>query len=132
MDEIQKIVWERVQAMNRMWTVENNPDELMNYFHKDMVAITPNDHQRREGASACVAGWKSFCKAARIHSFREIDPKIQLYGNCKFAVVTYYYDMSFEMDGQNMNLLGRDMFVLVHEEGKWWIVADQFSEYPKL
>jgi len=40
--------------------------------------------------------------------------------------------MSFEIDGQKMNLLGRDMFVLVHEEGKWWIVADQFSEYPKL
>jgi len=65
MDEIQKIVWETVRAMNRLWTVENNPDELLNYFHKDMVAITPNDHKLREGASACVARVEVFLRGCK-------------------------------------------------------------------
>lgn len=42
--KVKETVWETVQALNRLWTVENNPDELRNYFHKDMVAITPTDH----------------------------------------------------------------------------------------
>jgi hypothetical protein len=25
---------------------------------------------------------------------------------------------------------GRDMLVLVREDGRWWVVADQFSPYP--
>lgn len=47
-----------------------------------------------------------------------------------FAIVTYYFDMSFQMNGQTINMKGRDMFSLVKENNKWWIVADQFSQYP--
>jgi hypothetical protein len=45
-------------------------------------------------------------------------------------VVTYYFDMSFNMGGQTINLGGRDMFVFVKEGEKWLAVADQFSAYP--
>jgi hypothetical protein len=63
--------------------------------------------------------------------WKEIDPKVQVYGNGKFAVVTYYFDMSFDMVGQTIKMGGRDMFALVNEDGKWWVVADQFSPYPQ-
>lgn len=29
------------------------------------------------------------------------------------------------------NVSGRDIYVLVHENGRWLAVADQFSEFPK-
>jgi ketosteroid isomerase-like protein len=61
--------------------------------------------------------------------WEEIDPKIEIHGNT--AVVTYYFDMSFEMGGQTIKMGGRDMFVFVKEGGKWWAVADQFSPYPQ-
>jgi len=51
-----------------------------------MVAITPTDKLRREGKEACVAGWKEFAQNAKIHYWKEIDPKIHVYGNA--AVVT--------------------------------------------
>jgi len=35
------------------------------------------------------------------------------------------------MGGKILNLDGRDMFVFVKENGKWWAVANQFSPYPQ-
>ncbi len=129
--KIKEQVWQTVQAMNRAWAVENRVDDLQNYFHKNMVAITPTDRERLEGREACVAAWKAFVKAAKIHYWKEIDPKIHLYGNGKSAVATYYFDMSFEMGGQTIRMGGRDMFTLVNEDERWWVVADQFSPYPQ-
>ena len=67
---------------------------------------------------------------AEIRSWKEIDPKIQLYADDRVAIVTYYYEMDCIMGGQQMHLTGRDMLTLVNENGKWWLVADQFSGYP--
>jgi len=61
---------------------------------------------------------KSSAKSSKINSWEEISPKIQPYGDGKFAVVTYYFDMSFDLGGQTINMKGRDMFSLVNENGK--------------
>jgi hypothetical protein len=128
--KIKKDVWAAVQALNRLWTEEGRADELVKYFHEKMVAITPTDRLRRDGGTACVAGWKEFTDAAKIHYWKEIDPKIELFGDGAFAVVTYYFDMSFDMGGLAITMGGRDMMSLVNENGRWWVVADQFSPYP--
>ncbi|MBF0591636.1 MAG: DUF4440 domain-containing protein [Nitrospirae bacterium] len=127
---IKEEVWTTIQTLNRLWTIENRPDELTQYFHKNMVAISATDRLRLEGREACVAAWKKFTQAAKIHYWKETDPQIELFGNNTFAIVTYYFDMSFEMGGQTIKTGGRDMFALVNEDGKWWAVADQFSPYP--
>lgn len=93
-----------------------------------MVAITATDRERLLGRDACIAGWKGFAESTTIHHWREIDPLIQVHGNC--AVVTYYFDMAFDMGGRRIELGGRDMFFMVLENGRWWAVADQFSPYP--
>ena len=128
--KIKQEVWKTIQELNRAWAVDGNPDKLKNYFHKDMVAITPTDRNRVEGRDACIAGWKKFVESTKIHYWKEKDPKVQIYGKGKFAIVTYYWDMSYEMNGQTVKTAGRDMFSLVKEKGKWWVVADQFSIFP--
>jgi ketosteroid isomerase-like protein len=120
-------VWNTVRALNDAWT-RGDANELVNYFHDNMVAITATDRERLVGRRACVAGWKAFAQAAKIHRWKELDPQIELYGNT--AVVTYYFDMSFDMGGRTVDLGGRDMFVFVKENGRWLAVADQFSPYP--
>jgi hypothetical protein len=129
--KIKEEVWAAVQALNRLWTVEDKADDLVRYFHEHMVAISPTDRRRLEGREACVAGWKKFARMARVHYLKETDPRIDLYGNGELAIVTYYYDMSFEIGGQTIKTGGRDMFTMVKEEGRWWVVADQFSPYPR-
>ncbi|MBI2411255.1 MAG: nuclear transport factor 2 family protein [Candidatus Kerfeldbacteria bacterium] len=130
MNPIQQEIWQTIQAMNKAWTIDNTPEQLNNYFHERMVAISATDRERHEGRAACVAAWTGFTRSAKIHYFKELDPKIEVYGNNQFAVVTYYFDMSFEMHGRTITMQGRDMFAVVKEDGKWWIVADQYSAYP--
>ena len=126
-DPVKKEIWATVRAMNDAWT-KGNPDDLAKFFHRDMVAITATDRNRFDGGVACIAAWKGFCNAARIHRWEEVNPVIHVYGNS--AVVAYNFDMSFDMGGQTINMGGRDMFFFVKENGSWWAVADQFSSYP--
>ncbi len=126
---IKQEIWDTLLSLNDCWTTpDGNPEDLKDYFHKDIVAITPTDTKRLEGRDACVAGWVGFVKAATIHRWDELEPKIDVFGNA--AVVTYYFDMSFTMGGQRVDLKGRDMFFFVKESGRWWVVADQFSSNP--
>lgn len=126
-DPVKQEIWSTVRAMNDAWT-KGNPDDLSKFFHQNMVAITATDRNRLDGGAACIAAWKRFCDAARIHRWEEIDPTIEVYGSS--AVVAYYFDMSFDMGGQTINMGGRDMFFFVKEGERWWAVADQFSPYP--
>ena len=123
----QREIWAVVRALNEAWT-RGDPAALTDYFHPGMVAITPMDRLRREGAAACIAGWQGFAKAARIDRWEESDPLIRVYGDA--AVVSYYYAIDFEMGGKRYKEGGRDLFFLVRENGCWWAVADQFSSFP--
>lgn len=121
-------VWDVVESLNRLWTVDNDPDRLLEYFHPKMVAITPVDRLRRFGQAECVAGWREFTESCRILWWKEKDPVVALFGDC--AVVTYYFEMEYETGGRATRSDGRDMMTLVREEDRWWVVADQFSPYP--
>ena len=126
-ESVKQEVWNTLRELNDSWT-KGDGTGLVNYFHKDMVAITPTKRERLMGRDACVADWMGFAKAAKIHYWKEIDPQITLFGNT--AIVTYYFDMRFDMGGQPTQMGGRDMFVFVQENDKWVAVADQFSPYP--
>jgi len=126
-DPVKQEIWTTLRAINDAW-IKGNPDGLAQYFHRDMLAITPTDRLRREGAAECIAGWKGFAQMARIHRWEEIDPVIHVYGDA--AVVAYYFDMTCDMGGGPVDLSGRDMFFFAKENGRWWVVADQFSSYP--
>lgn len=116
-----------VKALNETWT-KGDGSALRDYFHPDMVAITATDHDILRGREACLASWQSFAGAAKVRCWKEVEPDVRLHGNT--AVVTYVYDMAFDMDGETIELGGRDMFVLVKEAGRWWAIADQFSPFP--
>jgi hypothetical protein len=127
---IKQEIWQTITDMNRLWTEDGKPEELVNYFHKDMVAIAPTVRDRLFGREACVAGWKSFCDVAQTHSWETLNPVIQVYGNGEFAVVSYDFAMDFTMGGQHVHMNGRDLYALVMENGRWWVVSDQFSPRP--
>ena len=126
-DPVHQEVWATLRAVNDAWT-QGHPDDLADYFHARMIAVTPVDRLRRDGAAACVAGWKNFADAARIYRWQEFDPLIRVYGDA--AVASYYYEIDFAMGGKRAVQSGRDLFFLVREQGRWQIVADQFSPYP--
>ncbi len=122
--------WQTVQELNRAWTSEGHPELLREYFHPRMVVIDPVKRERTEGGAAAVADWTAFTEAARIRWFRERDPKVEVYGGGRFAVVTYYYEMAYDMGGRAIETSGRDLMALVKEGDRWWVVADHFSPDP--
>lgn len=127
-DPIEQEIWATVRAMNDAWT-RDDASRLVDYFHPMMVAVTPTDRHRLEGGPTCIAAWKGFSEASRIHRWEEVDPIIHVHGDA--AVVAYDYAMSYEMAGATVDTGGRDMLFLVKDGGRWWVVADQFSPYPK-
>jgi iron(II)-dependent oxidoreductase len=128
MSSVENEIWQTVEAANRCWT-EGDPQDLKDYFHTDMVAITPADKERLAGQDRCVAAWAGYADAVKILRWKTTDPDIRVFGTT--AVVTYYYELEAEMDGEMVRPRGRDMMTLVKEAGRWWIVADQFSPDPK-
>ena len=127
LDNVQQQVWKTVQDLNDCWT-KGDGSNLVRYFHPRMVAIVPTSRERLVGRDACVAGWVGFAKLATILSWKGIDPQIELFGDT--AVVTYYFDIHFEMNGRTIHMSGRDMFTFVKENDRWWAVADQYSPNP--
>lgn len=122
-------VLEFVKVLNETWTKDGgNVERLKDYFHPSMVAITPTDREILEGRDACFESWQRFVQTTKIHRWEELRPSVRLFGNT--AVVTYYFDMSFDSNGDTINLGGRDMYVFIRENGRWWAVADHFSPYP--
>lgn len=121
-------VWRTIQALNHAWT-SGRVDELEAYFHEDMVAVTPTERERLEGREACIAAWRRFVETATIRRWRELEPKVRLFGDA--AIVSYYYELECDLHGQRTTLAGRDLFFMVKEEGRWLAVADQFSGYPQ-
>ena len=119
-------VWKFVRALNDSWT-KGKGERLPEYFHPRMVAITPVEKFRLKGAAQCIAGWQEFAQNTTIHSWRENDPDIELFGDT--AVVTDYYVMDVTIGPNRLNLSGRDMMTLKQESGRWWLIADQFSSY---
>lgn len=126
-DPAKRAIWATLRALNEAWTT-GDPDGLADYFHHDMVAVTATDRDRLDGGADCIAAWKRFADAAHIHRWVELDPVIHVYGDA--AVVAYYFDIAYDMDGGTMEAGGRDLFFFVKEDGRWWAVADQFSLYP--
>lgn len=120
-------IWETIRALNKTWTGGDIGD-LPKFFHEDIVVISPVSERRIEGKDACVAAWTRFVDNCAVKEWKETDPKVQVYGDA--AVVTYYYEISFESQGQLRTEKGRDMFFMVRNGERWLAVADQFSSFP--
>jgi hypothetical protein len=116
-----------VDALNKSWTVEKQPEKLSEYFHQDMVSVSPNYPERLVGREACVKSWTYFSEKAEIEYWKEFDHLVHIYNNGNAAVLNYYFETAFKMGGNDIVSKGRDMFFLIKENGRWWVVANQFS-----
>ena len=59
--------------MNRCWTEKWDEARFRAFIHPEAVAIVPTTPGRLEGQDAYVAGWRTFCETAVIHTWRESD-----------------------------------------------------------
>jgi hypothetical protein len=127
---LKREVWATVQALNRAWAIDGKPERLVEYFAPEMVAITPTDRERREGQALCIAGWSAFVHTTTIHRWVEKNPLVMVLTNGFVAVVAYDFEIDFEAGDKFIQMVGRDLMTLECRDGRWWLVADQFSPTP--
>ena len=124
-------VWQVVQSFNDTWADEGDFEALAGFFHENIVVLSPGVPERIVGRDSCLTVWKGFAESTVIRHYHEDDPLVELYNDGRCAIVTYYFEMAFESEGKLITAAGRDMFTLVKDDGRWLVVADQFSPYPR-
>ncbi len=128
-EKIKEEVWKTVQDINRAWAVQGDVSKLAVYFHKDMVVISPLDGIQGEGGEACVDSYRTFIEAAKIYHLEESDPNILLYNDGELAIVTYHFDIAYDMAGKSCHEIGQEMLVMTRQDGKWQVVTKVLLSY---
>lgn len=112
-------VWQTVQKLNKEW-LNNKTGELAYYFHKDMVIAGLDLHPLCNNRAECIKSYKDFVDKSVIHEYKESEPDVNVFAYT--AIVSYKFDIDYDMKGKNYKESGRDLFVLIKEEERWQAV----------
>jgi ketosteroid isomerase-like protein len=112
-------LWSHVQTLNNLW-VNGKPDQLNPFFREDVVVLHFDYKTRLRGREAVINSYREFCDESTVHSFQQFKPVIDVFGQT--AVVTYAFEIEYEMGDKTYNESGRDMFVFLHEDDQWLVV----------
>jgi hypothetical protein len=118
--KLQDEIWQIIKSMNITW-VKGNPEDLKNFFHENMVIYASESFQKLSvGREKCVDSYKRFSKNAKILEFEEKDPQIDIFGTT--AIVSYSYEITYDINNEIIQDEGRDLFVFVQLGNKWQAV----------
>ena len=108
-----------VRSLNAAW-VEGRCEDMLPLLDEHAVVSQPGFAERSTGPDEIVAGFEDFVQNANIVGYDETDFVTDLFGDT--AVVTYRFDIGYEMDGEMSRDTGHDLFVLKRDAGEWRVV----------
>ena len=112
-------IWRIVKEINDSWLL-GRPENLVNYFHDEIVFAAPGFSRRIEGRAACVDSFRDFCATAKVRDFKPSDPAIDICEQA--AVVTYNFKVEYDLNHESFSEGGRDVWVFVRNSDKWLAV----------
>ena len=122
-DQIKQII----KKINQSW-LEGHPEKLNQFFHDNMMIVSPDFKIMGMGKAVCVKSYSDFITRAVIKDYQESDPEIHIWTNT--ATAFYEFEMAWEMDGKSFKESGRDFFVFAHENDKWLAVWRMMFSSP--
>jgi len=108
-----------VSGSNQAW-LNGNADFLRDFFHENVIFKGPKFQTLGSGREACVKSYEDFIRAAKIVSFKESDVRVDVIEDT--AIVSFAWDIAYEMNGQKFRETGHDLFVLSQANGRWQAV----------
>ena len=91
----EEIIWNIIESIKND-VRKNQIGDYNNFFHRDIVIVSPDFKQRGEGREACINSYRSMLEQAVIHDLKVSDPQIDVCENN--AVATLHNDMKWVLD----------------------------------
>ena len=131
-EQIKADVLKTVKAHNYAWSVLEDAELQKQYVHPDVIFIPPPYNEIKQGIDQYMADYRNWMEHATVYKFEEINPQVILYGQGKFALVTYTIDMAFKYyDNEVPHWRGVDHMTLVNEKGRWMITSDMYGRFKE-
>jgi hypothetical protein len=114
-----KEVQDLINRINEAW-LGGRTGELNEYFHNDMVIRGPDLTELARGRETCVKSYEDFVQKSLVRNFKASEPEVDLWDG--MAVATSSWAITYELQGQAYQELGRDLFVLTRAGGRWLVI----------
>lgn len=114
--DLQTHLWNRVRAINEAWR-QDQWKALEDALHPDVVFLPPALRQRVQGREACIRTYQDFVQQARVASFDERAPTVDVYGET--GVVSYRFSINYQREEKSYLGAGGEIFVFVREGDRW-------------
>ena len=108
-----------IKKINQSWK-EGYTEKLEKYFHEKMMVVSPDLKILGEGREACIKSYSDFITQAKVKKYSESALDVRVWE--KTAIVSYKYDVVWEMGGKAYEESGKDLFIFTFECGKWLAV----------
>ena len=105
--------------INEAW-LGGRTGELNEYFHNDMVIRGPDLTELARGRETCVKSYEDFVQKSLVRNFKASEPEVDLWDS--LAAATSSWAITYEMQGQAYQELGRDLFVLTRAGRRWLVI----------
>jgi uncharacterized protein (TIGR02246 family) len=125
---IELSIWELVVAANRAWR-EGRPKDVASLFHRDVVMEAADGSVACRGRDAMVQSFVEYTGAVDTLHFRETDHAVHVVGDT--AVVSYGFDVIYEVEGKRHDEIGRERLVFVLDGGRWSAIWRMQTSAPR-
>ena len=105
-----------LRRISDAWT-SSDPTQMRDVLDPDVVFVQPRFAARSEGRDAAIQSYRAFTSSATLHAYAESDLSIDVRGHA--AVVTYRFEIDYEMGGERLVETGRDLFVFDRAGTRW-------------
>jgi ketosteroid isomerase-like protein len=109
-------VQEAVRQINALW-LAGRVARLADHVIENVVIVAPDFDARVQGARALVDSFQTFVRNAKVHSFRESELTVDVFGES--AMATYRFDMSYDFGGVTYDETGREFWMFVRVDKRW-------------
>lgn len=111
-EEIRRLV----TKINEAW-LKGDQETLNDCFHESVVVYGPGFQEVGRGKQACVSSYEQFIRRATVRQFNASDPQIDVWPHA--AVATFFWEIRYQMNGEDLHESGHDVFVFVREHDQW-------------
>ena len=108
-----------IKNINKSW-LEGRIEDLRNYFHKDIIMISPDFKSRLTGIDEIIKGYKDFYNSSKTFSFEESDFHIKIFDGT--ASADYFYHIVYEINNKKYDGTGREIWTFSKINNYWLAV----------